>query len=79
MIKVTTTIEVIDSYPDTNVPKVLTFHSRTRGGGDNPRFFADAIQRAIAKAAREAHDFMEKSVDLRDEPIKVKPYMPERA
>lgn len=79
MIKVTTTIEMVGSYPHTNVPRHIVFYSEMSSGGDNPRFFGDAVQRAIAKAAKEASEYMERLVDLRHEPIKVKPYMPERS
>lgn len=81
MIKVTTIIEDVEEYPKhaTSTPTTLKFVHELRGTGDNPRFFADTVQRAVAKAARGIHEYMEKTVDLRDEPIKVKPYMPERA
>lgn len=64
--KITTTIEV-DGYPSTNVPHTLVFHYEKGGGGDNPRFFSDAVQRAVWKAAAEIHEYMEQTVDLKQD------------
>jgi len=67
MIRVTTIIEDVEQYPKpaTPTPTALTFVSEFSKGGDNPRFFADAVQRAVAKAAQDVIAYMEKNVDLK--------------